>query len=70
MRVNKLLTSLAQDPPMRKFPGMVGGLKAKQLMLSSGGEVTSTSYKARQKTIKKHEEDQWQNEDRVLNKPF
>lgn len=28
---------------MRKFPGMVGGLKAKQLMLSSGGEVTSIS---------------------------
>lgn len=39
----KALTSLAQDPPMRKFPGMVGGLKARQLMLSSGGEVTSTS---------------------------
>lgn len=37
------LTSLAQDPPMRKFPGMVGGLNARQLMLSSGGEVTSTS---------------------------
>lgn len=28
---------------MRKFPGIVGGLNAKQLMLSSGGEVTSTS---------------------------
>lgn len=52
MRVNKLLTSLAQDPPMRKFPGIVGGLKARQLMLSSGGEVTSTSYKARQKNNK------------------
>lgn len=40
-----LLTSLAQDPPMRKFPGRVGGLKARQLMLSSGGDVTSTSCK-------------------------
>lgn len=45
---NKTLTSLAQDPPMRKFPGMVGGLKARQLMLSSGGEVTSTSCQSNQ----------------------
>ena len=43
------LTSLAQDPPIRKFPGMVGGLKARQLMLSSGGEVTSTSYKTKRR---------------------
>lgn len=33
---------------MRKFPGMVGGLKARQLMLSSGGEVTSTSCRTNQ----------------------
>lgn len=46
---NELLTSLAQDPPMRKFPGIVGGLKARQLMLSSGGEVTSTSCGTRQR---------------------
>jgi len=38
------LTSLAHEPPTRKFPGIVGGLNAKQLMLSSGGDVTSTSY--------------------------
>lgn len=41
------LTSLAHEPPIRKFPGIVGGLKAKQLMLSSGGDVTSTSYHQR-----------------------
>ena len=41
--VGEALTSLAHEPPIRKLPGMVGGLKARQLMLSSGGEVTSTS---------------------------
>lgn len=46
----KELTSLAQDPAIRKFPGMVGGLKARQLMLSSGGEVTSTSFKEMSRT--------------------
>lgn len=34
---------------MRKLPGNVGGLNAKQDMLSSGGDVTSISYKG-QKT--------------------
>lgn len=38
-----LLTSFAHDPAIRKLPGSVGGLKARQPMLSSGGEATSIS---------------------------
>lgn len=34
---------------MRKLPGSVGGLNAKQDMLSSGGDVTSISYKGQNK---------------------
>lgn len=33
---------------MRKLPGSVGGLNAKQDMLSSGGDVTSISYKGQE----------------------
>lgn len=44
-----VLTSFAHDPAIRKLPGNVGGLNAKQDMLSSGGDVTSISYKG-QKT--------------------
>ena len=41
---NKNLTSLAQEPAMRKLPGRVEGLNSKQLILSSGGLETSISF--------------------------
>lgn len=36
---------------MRKLPGSVGGLNAKQDMLSSGGDVTSISYEGQETTF-------------------